>query len=233
MAQGTTRGVPIDVDSTLAADSDLLVPSQKAIKTYVDNVDSSIQTQLSNKQNTITLTTSGTSGAATLVGSTLNIPNYGSSGVLVYAKNSTTYSSTGTGSQILHSLLIPANTFAAGDIVRITARFKKVGTASTQSNITINTSVSLSGATVIKANVFAAGTLAATVQGSAVIINSTSNTQLSWTATNLGPSELVNSTSAWQESISINWTANQYIMFSGNPSGTDVLSVIHYMIEKL
>jgi hypothetical protein len=36
MAQGTTKGVPIDVDSTLAANSDLLVPSQKAIKTYVD-----------------------------------------------------------------------------------------------------------------------------------------------------------------------------------------------------
>jgi hypothetical protein len=80
MAQGTTRGVPIDVDPTLAADSDLLVPSQKAIKTYVDNVDSSIQTQLSNKQNTITLTTTGTSGAATLLGSTLNIPQYAGSG---------------------------------------------------------------------------------------------------------------------------------------------------------
>ena len=37
MAQGTTKGVPIDIDPTLAADSDLLVPSQKAIKTYVDN----------------------------------------------------------------------------------------------------------------------------------------------------------------------------------------------------
>jgi hypothetical protein len=37
MAQGTTRGVPIDRDPLLAADSDLLVPSQKAIKTYVDN----------------------------------------------------------------------------------------------------------------------------------------------------------------------------------------------------
>ena len=36
MAQGTTRGVPIDIDPLLAADSDLLVPSQKAIKTYVD-----------------------------------------------------------------------------------------------------------------------------------------------------------------------------------------------------
>jgi hypothetical protein len=34
MAQGTTKGVPIDVDPTLAADSDLLVPSQKAVKAY-------------------------------------------------------------------------------------------------------------------------------------------------------------------------------------------------------
>ena len=37
MAQGTTRGVPIDIDPLLAADSDLLVPSQKAVKTYIDN----------------------------------------------------------------------------------------------------------------------------------------------------------------------------------------------------
>jgi hypothetical protein len=37
MAQGSTRGVPIDIDATLALDSDLVVPSQKAIKTYVDN----------------------------------------------------------------------------------------------------------------------------------------------------------------------------------------------------
>jgi hypothetical protein len=34
MAQGTTRGVPIDTDPLLAADSDLLVPSQKAVKAY-------------------------------------------------------------------------------------------------------------------------------------------------------------------------------------------------------
>ena len=34
MAQGTTKGVPIDIDPTLAADSDLLVPSQKAVKSY-------------------------------------------------------------------------------------------------------------------------------------------------------------------------------------------------------
>ena len=36
MSQGTTKGVPIDVDPLLALDSDVVVPSQKAIKAYVD-----------------------------------------------------------------------------------------------------------------------------------------------------------------------------------------------------
>ena len=114
MAQGTTKGVPIDVDSALTANSDLLVPSQKAIKSYVDTnflnpSDLSATTPLTyssstgvftinqasgssngylsstdwstfnSKQDTITLTTTGTSGAATLLGSTLNIPNYATS----------------------------------------------------------------------------------------------------------------------------------------------------------
>ena len=36
MAQGTTKVVPIDIDPLLANNSDLLVPSQKAVKTYAD-----------------------------------------------------------------------------------------------------------------------------------------------------------------------------------------------------
>lgn len=43
---------------------------------YVNGVTSSIQTQLNAKQGTLTLTTTGTSGAATLVAGTLNIPQY-------------------------------------------------------------------------------------------------------------------------------------------------------------
>jgi len=56
---------------------------------YVNGVTSSIQTQLNAKQGTITLTTTGTSGAATLVAGTLNIPQYAN----------TTYSA-GTGLQL-------------------------------------------------------------------------------------------------------------------------------------
>jgi hypothetical protein len=73
MAQGFTRGVPIDTDPNLSLDSDLVVPSQKAVKDYID-------TGLNTKQDTLTLTTTGTSGAATLIGATLNIPQYSGGG---------------------------------------------------------------------------------------------------------------------------------------------------------
>jgi hypothetical protein len=50
---------------------------------YLNGLTDNIQTQFNGKQQTLTLTTTGTSGAATLVGGTLNIPQYsaGASGV--------------------------------------------------------------------------------------------------------------------------------------------------------
>jgi hypothetical protein len=83
MSQGFTRGVPIDTDPTLSLDSDLVVPSQKAIKDYVD-------TGLNTKQDTLTLTTTGTSGAATLTGATLNIPQYSGGGITELTTDVTT-----------------------------------------------------------------------------------------------------------------------------------------------
>ena len=44
---------------------------------YLRKLDTaSLSDRINKKQNAITLTTTGTSGAATLVGATLNIPNY-------------------------------------------------------------------------------------------------------------------------------------------------------------
>lgn len=37
MGQGFTKGIPLDTDGTLSSNSDQLVPSQKAVKTYVDS----------------------------------------------------------------------------------------------------------------------------------------------------------------------------------------------------
>jgi hypothetical protein len=54
MSQGFTKGTPIDTDATLSLNSDIVVPSQKAVKTYVD-------TGLSTKvPTTRTLTINGT-----------------------------------------------------------------------------------------------------------------------------------------------------------------------------
>jgi hypothetical protein len=46
MAQGSTKGVPIDVDVNLAANSDEMVASQKATKAYVDNTVTEINTKV-------------------------------------------------------------------------------------------------------------------------------------------------------------------------------------------
>lgn len=47
---------------------------------YLNGLSDNIQTQLNGKQQSLTLTTTGTSGAATLVGGTLNIPQYSGGG---------------------------------------------------------------------------------------------------------------------------------------------------------
>mgnify|MGYP003326091156 CR=1 FL=1 len=69
MAQGSTRGIPIDTDITLAANSDLVVPSQKAVKAFI----------AASVTAGFVLTTNGSSGPATLISGTLNIPQYSSS----------------------------------------------------------------------------------------------------------------------------------------------------------
>ena len=164
----------------------------------------------------------------------MNIPNYTNGTVNVYTKNSTTYSSVGTANQILTSLLIPANTFTAGDVIRVTARFKKSSAiSSSQATILINTSVSTTGAITWKGNILTAAQLSIGTQGTGVIINNTSNTQLPWPANNQGATDLINTTQAWQ-SATIDWTVDQYLLFFCNPnSALDTVSLIFYMIEKL
>lgn len=85
---------PLADDTLLSSNSNRVSPSQKAVKTYVDKRvkytdtatmlapylrkadTASLSNRINAKQDAITLTTTGTSGAATLIGSTLNIPNY-------------------------------------------------------------------------------------------------------------------------------------------------------------
>ena len=95
----TKAKITYDVNGLILSGSDLLasdIPSGiDAVKIgagsvdntefgYLNGVTSAIQTQLNAKQGSLTLTTTGSSGAATLIGNTLNIPQYsggGASGV--------------------------------------------------------------------------------------------------------------------------------------------------------
>jgi hypothetical protein len=113
-----------------------------------------LNTALSAKQDTLTLTTTGTSGAATLVDSTLNIPQYGGGGgalkfssLQVVNGTSVTNSTTQT---ITYSVLVPANTFTSEAFFDVTTRFTKTGSLSSWSaRIYKNTSNTLTGATLI------------------------------------------------------------------------------------
>jgi hypothetical protein len=108
------------------------------------------------KQNAITLTTTGSSGPATLVGSMLNVPQYsggsgGSSAVTNLGIGTTGTIVTGTtANTITQSILIPANTLAANNTLDLLARFSKTGTVGGGNyRVYINTSNTLTGATLI------------------------------------------------------------------------------------
>lgn len=86
---GGASGFPITLGSTSVAASSTTTTVagltidgvSPATMAFVDPT-SSVQTQLNSKQVTLALTTTGTSGAATFDGTTLNVPNYaGSSGL--------------------------------------------------------------------------------------------------------------------------------------------------------
>lgn len=78
MSQGFTSGIPIDTNTSLLPDSDFLVPSQHAVKTYVDNEIAGAGTVTSVAA--LTLGTSGTDLSSTVANSTttpvitLNVP---------------------------------------------------------------------------------------------------------------------------------------------------------------
>jgi hypothetical protein len=142
MSQGFTRGVPIDTDPTLSLDSDLVVPSQKAVKTYVD-------TGLNTKQDTITLTTAGTSGPATLTGATLNIPQYGGGNSIgELTGDVTTPAATAPSQSVAATIANNAVTYAKMQAVSATS--KLLGSSSTTTpvqEITIGGGLTLTGTT--------------------------------------------------------------------------------------
>ena len=127
-------------------------------------------TTFNNKQNALTLTTTGSSGAATLVGSTLNIPNY-SPDLSGYVPTSRTITINGTTQDLSAN-----RTFNVGTVTSITA--------------TAGTGISISGSPITSS-----GTLTITNTAPDQIVSLTASTGISisgtypnFTITNTSPS---------------------------------------------
>jgi hypothetical protein len=119
-------------------------------------ISTATQTALNAKQNTLTLTTTGTSGAATLVGSTLNIPQYGGGGSSYPVKLASSFSGTQITGQTLtisDSLYIPANTITQTNfLLQINATLYRTFSGAgggVLGWLYLNTTNSLTGATLI------------------------------------------------------------------------------------
>jgi hypothetical protein len=137
MSQGYTKGIPIDTDNTLALNSDFIVPSQKAVKGYVDTNLLSKQDTLNSGVNIKTVNNQSILGAGNI-----DFP------VITLFKQNTDITHTGTLDEtIIANYEIPAGTFDVNDFIDINAKFFASNTANTKRiDCYINSSNSLVGA---------------------------------------------------------------------------------------
>jgi len=131
------------------------------------------------------------------------------------------------------SQLIPANTFAVGDIIRVTWRVTKTGTSSAIiCKLYVNTSASLVGA--LQQGVMAPGFTNSNSNGFQrhLVIKTSTNTQSIGSTANTFTDY---NTLTASGTANIDWTVNQYIIFMCNLqiASADVVRTSFYLIEKL
>ena len=141
--------------------------------------------------------------------------------------------SSGTTNTISISVLIPANTFALDDVIRINHRVRATGTAATrETRVYANTTNAIAGAVLVATASLGATILAANMQRFLAIKNATTNTEVI-TATSSQLTDYNNLTTA-VSTLAINWTVDQYIIFAVNAlNGGDSIRATMYSIEKL
>jgi hypothetical protein len=155
---------------------------------------------------------------------------------LIYKSTVNSASFTNSSNNVAYTQLITANTFTAGDIIRVNYRTKKVGGNGTQTiRIYANTTANLSGSPVLLGVFANAGAISSTTNQMLrhlVIKTNNNNTEVfstgfSNTASDYG---LFNSIT----SAVVNWTVDQYLVFAVQNSGsTDTNAGSFYLIEKL
>lgn len=188
------------------------------------------------KQAAITLTTTGTSGAATLTGATLNIPQYSGGGGSALKSTTDTAGYSSLTNTAVYTQLIAANTYGINDIVKVTYRTRKTGILGTQTlRIYVNVTADLVGTPILIggfANTGAISFLVNQMLRHLAIKSSTNNTEV-YLASGLGVATdygLYNAVTT----CAIDWTTNKYFVFAiQQTSATDVNYGSMYLIEKL
>jgi len=161
-------------------------------------------------------------GAAT----TLDVLRY------ITLTNSSTITGT-TALTLIRSQLIPANTFTQGNIVTVRQRLRKTGASGIfTGGIYVNTIDSVTGASQL--GIFSTGGInqLSLQMKRELFIKSATSTETMWTNTSYGNDDTNLQLSV--ASTNIDWTINQYIVFTCTPaSATDSIIQSGYMIELL
>jgi hypothetical protein len=134
--------------------------------------------------------------------------------------------------QISASQLIPANTFTVGDIIRISWRTRKTGTASGSTfKLYINTSASLVGATQLGLLSIAGSTNLTNQMQRTLAIKSATNTEA---FSNVNASIDFSFTTPAVITANVNWAVDQYIIFMCQlqTATADTVRTSFYLIEK-
>jgi hypothetical protein len=141
------------------------------VQRFTDSL-TNVQSRIQTKQNILTLTTTGSSGAATLVGATLNIPNYAPD-LSGYVPTSRTITINGTTQDLSAN-----RTFSVGTVTSVSGTgtvsgLTLSGTVTSTGNLTLGGTLSLTAA-----NVNAVGAITNNTSGTAANITATSNSTL-------------------------------------------------------
>ncbi len=166
-------------------------------------------------------------------GATSAIQTQLNSKITFFASGADGTASSGISNTISISVLIPANTFALDDVIRINHRVRATNiNATRETRVYANTTNAIAGAVLVSTASLTNTILAANMQRFLAIKNATTNTEVITATTNL-LTDYNNLTTA-VSTLAINWTVDQYIIFAVNALNiSDSIRATMYSIEKL
>jgi hypothetical protein len=178
----------------------------------------------------------GPTGSQGVTGPTGSQGETGPTGTQLYRVVNTTDSATTSATilTLIYSQLIPANTFTTNDVIRLSYRgLKTGGNAGNNAYFYINTTSTVSGATLLATNSTALGIRMMQLDRKLYIKNVTTNTEMYNTAVSAFAEFTPTNTSVFTN-IAINWTVDQYIICANTlNSASDSWKGVSLEIERI